>query len=753
MSLWVSALMCVLFLPAVVLAQDRQAAEGEAIPDDLDEFVYLTYSEGEPVQLESVVRELQREEGLQIYIADSLDEFKESSQVVFYGSETKVRRGETYFQFVQLVLRNNGFALVKDETEALHRIVRLSNVRSLVPFTQDGDDPSKGHYVTGIFSLQHISRQAAENYVRQFAIPRGNRTTGENENDSLITTLSPNLLIVTELSSRVARVKELLARIDTPQSRIKTEFREVNNLEAKALADQLNDILQRENQARASNNEGNENALEDTVTSRNIRNIQISADERTNRIILIGSEAAIAHAEKLISQLDQNVERKVKTFSSSPVSPVEFYKLKHVDAADILDTLQRVVRQTRPDLFGANANGLSTQGFNTGTGLNTIQGLQPNGINAPNQNIGGGITPQNFLSQNPNDPVTRGGLAQSLFQDQGSQTRPQDGGVSEIIGGPLFSSENVLPGEAQITIDQNTNTLIVVAEPAIQELYRELIEKLDVYRPQVLVEVTVVTLTAAEDFSLGIEVSGGDREGAERAFAFSSFGLSEVDAATGGLSLAPGLGFNGTLVDPDIADVILRAISQHSRAKIVTAPRILVNDNATGLLSSVSEVPVTSINASQTVATTSFAGFATAGTTVQITPQISEGDYLNLEFDILVNDFTGAATDSLPPPRSTNQVNSEVSIPNGHTIIVGGLTSRQNSKVDQGIPFLEDIPIFELITGNTIEAESETRLFVFIKPTILKDDKFQDLRYLSEIDHREACIPGDMPQSSPLLIR
>jgi hypothetical protein len=110
----------------------------------------------------------------------------------------------------------------------------------------------------------------------------------------------------------------------------------------------------------------------------------------------------------------------------------------------------------------------------------------------------------------------------------------------------------------------------------------------------VLIDAKVVIIDTSDDFSLGVEISGGDAEGGRRLFGFSSFGLSEVDAATGALSLVPGLGFNGTLVDPEIADVVLRALSDHHRSRVTSAPRVLVNDNAEGQLSSVAEVPFTS---------------------------------------------------------------------------------------------------------------------------------------------------------------
>jgi len=334
-------------------------------------------------------------------------------------------------------------------------------------------------------------------------------------------------------------------------------------------------------------------------------------------------------------------------------------------------------------------------------------------------------------------------------------TRGFDGALSMELPDSLQStfSKSVLPGSARLTVDENTNTLIVVADPSVQTLYAELIEKLDQRRPQVLIEAKVVAISANDDFNIGIEISGGDRTGLDRLFAFTSYGLSTVDPLTGSLALIPGRGFNGTLIDPDAADVVLRALATHRRSRVVSSPRILVNDNASGELSSVAEFPFTSVNASNTVSTTSFAGFAEAGTTIKVTPHISENEHLQLEFAITVNDFIGEGSAGVPPPRQTDEVTSEVTIPDGHTVIVGGLRRRRRSRSNEGIPFIENIPLLRWIDGSESGSSDQEYVFVFLRPIILRDDKFKDLRFLSDHERKEACIPDDLPQSAPVLIR
>jgi general secretion pathway protein D len=309
------------------------------------------------------------------------------------------------------------------------------------------------------------------------------------------------------------------------------------------------------------------------------------------------------------------------------------------------------------------------------------------------------------------------------------------------------------PGEARITADDSSNSLIIVAEPDVQRLYSRLIQSLDRRRPQVMIEARLVLIDTSDDYSLGVELSGGDREGDRRLFAFSSFGFSDVDPVNGSLSITPGTGFNGVLVDPEIADAIVRALTNHRRARVFSAPRILVNDNALGVLTSVDEVPFSSVNASNVVATTSFAGFAEAGTTIEVVPHISADDYLQLEYSVILNTFTGTGSEGIPPPRKTDEISSVVTIPDGHTVIVGGLNQNRSSRETSGIPLVENIPLIRYLGGTEEEMMARSSLFVFLRPIILRDDKFKSLKFLTDRDARCANDKGNYPRSNTVLMK
>ncbi|MCC7407859.1 MAG: type II and III secretion system protein, partial [Phycisphaeraceae bacterium] len=160
----------------------------------------------------------------------------------------------------------------------------------------------------------------------------------------------------------------------------------------------------------------------------------------------------------------------------------------------------------------------------------------------------------------------------------------------------------------------------------------------------------------------------------------------------------------------------------------------------------------TSVNASNNVATTSFAGYATAGTTITLTPHISEGDHLQLAYAIELSAFSGDGGEGIPPPRQTNAIESEVTVPDGHTIVVGGLNRKDFSETIQKFPLLGDIPLVKYLFSNRSKNQSENTLFVFLRPVILRGDSFEGLKYLSRLDREAAGLAEDLPASEPLLM-
>lgn len=119
-----------------------------------------------------------------------------------------------------------------------------------------------------------------------------------------------------------------------------------------------------------------------------------------------------------------------------------------------------------------------------------------------------------------------------------------------------------------------------------------------------------------------------------------------------------------------------------------------------------------------------------------------------------LNSFGESSSDTgdLPPPRQTNEIDSEITIPNGCAVIVGGLTRADLSDTASMVPWLGELPFLGQLFGLHSRADAQSTLFVFIRPMILRDDQFADLKYLSDRDLRAAEMPPNFPTSQPLLM-
>lgn len=671
---------------------------------------------------------------------------------------------ESLLQLLQSALRIKGLALVDAGAPGWKKIV---NTAKLAEVAQTGDaqqviaSAGGGIPVTQVFRIEHADSQKLDQLIKPFLTQPGANSFVLKEQ---------GVLIVTDFAANLLKLSRVIDMIDQPQPEAVTKFVKLQYTEASAISAQLTTLLAARLQT-AAGTPGSPSS-----------GIQVAHDDRTNQLILVGREADVNDLLEVVNELDIPLDFKTKVYPVANVpaeriqelvgrilgdgvdhrnyrsviereenlyvatasaqlhqkieslvkqldvpieksrSPVRFYKLKHVTAVELLETL-RAIETGKQSSVPAAMHGRIR--------------LQPNQrLPGPNQPPTGPAEP---LEPLPRPPSVR----EEADDEPASLGRADEPGLE--LSGTL--------AQAQVTADSNTNSLIIVAPPSVQKVYDELINSLDQPRPQVMIEAKVVVLDTSDNFSLGVEISGGDRAGKKRVFGFSSFGLSDVDPANGALTIRPGLGFNGVLLDPDIADVVIRALSEHSRAKVISAPRILVSDNATGKLSSVAEVPFTSVNASQTVATTSFAGFAQAGTTISVTPRIGDDDRLQLDYQVTMNAFTGSGSAGVPPPRQTDEISSQVTIPDGHTIIVGGLNRKNVSDEIEAIPFLESIPLVRKLVSSQINLSQENSLFVFLRPVILRDDQFRSLKFLSGRELQSAGEPQDFPQSRPLLIQ
>lgn len=335
-------------------------------------------------------------------------------------------------------------------------------------------------------------------------------------------------------------------------------------------------------------------------------------------------------------------------------------------------------------------------------------------------------------------------------QSMGSAaTAPLDAGSD-----PSSTRPPIIVGDSlSLTLDPTTNTLIAIGAPRVLDQLETLIESLDVRQPQVRLEVVMVSLSDSDSLDFAVQLEKlFDLENGTTLKLMSLFGLSPI---TGDIGLGGGgSGFTGTVLSPGEFSGVVRALETINEGRALSRPYMLVGNNRQATFDAVIEEPFVSVNAANTIATTSFGGAVPAGTVVTVTPTITSGDHLELEYSVSLSSFVGESTDpAIPPPRQESKITSVSTIPDGYTVVVGGIEALTEGESISRVPFLGSLPIVgELFTSRST-SHSRSRFYVFIRADIMRGDGFEFLKYASDLASREVGLDDGWPTVEPRIIR
>jgi type II secretion system protein D len=521
----------------------------------------------------------------------------------------------------------------------------------------------------------------------------GNVPKLDNLEDRLIVSPQGNSIIFRGLPEEVAEVRALLADVDQPNLLDAVQY--FAGSAAVRIADLATSRGLGESAKFDPNNPQFTVRPDGTVapTEQPAGGSVIVVDEAGGTLVYYGTPEQQSEMEKLVQQF--------KPENELPILVV--YKLSNTDAEEVATVIQGLLQNQAP----------------TGTGS-----LLPTGT----------------------------GDQSGMMDDSGEFIDP-----SQVVpeGQSTFSG-----GEGVYVIADKANNQIVVKAPAKQqEEFESLIRKLDLRRPQVFLQAQIVAVTASDEIRLTVEnqlINAGGEGGAFN----TNFGLSSIPEGGGNIldpKVVPlGLsGFTGALILSDQVPIIVNALRNKVNARVIATPQILVDDNEEANIASVEAQPLTETTISTgNPNTVTNAGTTEAGPKLTVTPHISEGGYVRLEYTIELSSFTGpAAAPGLAPPMQKNTIDStSVTVPNDMTIVVGGLTFETLRDAKIRIPLLGDIPYIGALFGDTQHRNSKTTLYVFITPRIMRDPNFLDLALISKGPQADALISPDIPDLEPQII-
>lgn len=312
--------------------------------------------------------------------------------------------------------------------------------------------------------------------------------------------------------------------------------------------------------------------------------------------------------------------------------------------------------------------------------------------------------------------------------------------------------------EVSIDSHSDSNALVITAEPDMMRSLEEVIRQLDVRRAQVQVEAIIVEVFEGDGTTLGVQ--WGSEDGGMQQFTNGGVGIGALGVAlaaadditettnvrdsegnlvinddgtvatrtttTQGDFTALGQllgGVNGLLVGvlKNGWGAVLQAVSNDTNSNVLSTPHLTTMDNEEAFFIVGQEVPIITGSSTGSNNTNPFQTVERkeVGIKLKVTPQINEGDAVQLLIEQEVSSVSGAT--SVDIAINKREIKTTVIVDDGGTIVLGGLIDDEVQESVSKVPLLGDIPIIGNLFKSTSTSKRKRNLMVFIRPTIVRD--------------------------------
>ncbi|MEO8680848.1 MAG: type IV pilus secretin PilQ [Vicinamibacterales bacterium] len=281
-------------------------------------------------------------------------------------------------------------------------------------------------------------------------------------------------------------------------------------------------------------------------------------------------------------------------------------------------------------------------------------------------------------------------------------------------------TRSVLSPRGDVQIDARTNTLIIRDLPDRLTGAVELLNQLDKPQPQVEIEARIVSVTRAFSKDLGIQWGMSGRVdpalGTSTGLAFPNNGTlraeaGSINAAAPTLaSLALG-SINGALN----LDVALRALERTGKARLLSSPRVVTQNNVEAEITQGSQIPIQTVS-NNTVTVT----FKDAALTLKVTPQITASNTVIMKIFVekAAPNYTQTTPEAPTPSIDTQRAVTSVLVADGDTTVLGGIFESLTTFNQDRTPVLHRVPFLGWLFRSDSQRDNDSELLIFITPRI-----------------------------------
>lgn len=304
--------------------------------------------------------------------------------------------------------------------------------------------------------------------------------------------------------------------------------------------------------------------------------------------------------------------------------------------------------------------------------------------------------------------------------------------------------ESLLSSRGSISIDARTNTIIVNDTQPFIDKIRNMVDLLDVQVKQVMVEARIVRATTDFTKEMGVKwgvlsqgiasnnhllVGGSDttlwdlREPEVNELGGFTYDIQRPDNLNVDLGVtsqgASRIAFGLISLSDFMLDLELSALQADGYGEVISTPKVLTADKQKATVASGSQIPYQSaegggVNAVSTTA------FIDATLSLDVTPSITPDGKVQMELNI-TSDSPGTPTPTGQLTINKNQINTNVLVDNGETVVLGGIFEQETRNAQTKVPFLGDLPYLGRLFRKDVKADNKRELLIFVTPRIVND--------------------------------
>ncbi|MDQ8193377.1 secretin N-terminal domain-containing protein [Coraliomargarita sp. SDUM461004] len=544
---------------------------------------------------------------------------------------------------IESLLTLNGVMLT-DMGGRFMKAVPATNVNSHVPQMLGGSslelEPSQQIYAK-LFKLDYLNATEAAAPLVQNLV---------SQNSSILPFPKSNALLVTDALINLQRIEDILNEADQPQSvREQIKFIKLDFVQASEMQDRL------------------ENLIEGPLNSYLEGNTSVTADERTNQLILITHPGNLDIILDVIESVDVD---------AAPLTGSEVFQLRQAKAEEVVPIIEDII-----------------SGQEEGREEDAKVARENERSNAQRNENNGNSGNDNTAPAAPT-PATAGNSsteANSSLQ------------FSNFVG---------------LSADERTNSIVAYGTQQDLKTLRELIEKIDIPLPQVLIEAVITQVTLSETQSSGLSSIGFTYDGSTNFFTDISAGTVDgLSFSNGTISLDDPSNFSlSTAITPTNGD---------SDTRVLSAPRIVVSHNEEGIINVSKSQPIItgSTNYSDSTSTSSTVEYRDIGIKLTVTPLIGADGTVQMVIEQTVENVVDTVTidGNDQPVIGVREATSTISVKDGQIVVLGGLQENTGTDSNTYFPLVRRIPLIKNILGNSSENYDRTEIIIFIRPTVLEN--------------------------------